>query len=90
MGVDRKHADRCWLIVATSGEARLGTVAGRVGYMALRLFGWWAYRGNRQKRLGGIIVDTQVGTPCTCQPCGDAGTQRPTRRVDSEDALFAQ
>ena len=71
MGVDRKQADRCWRIVATSGEARIGSTAGRLGYMALRLFGWWAYRGNRRKRLGGIIVDSQVGTPCTCQPCGD-------------------
>ena len=71
MGVDRKQADRCWEIVATSGQASVGTGAGRLGYLALRLGGRSAYRGNRSKRLGGIIFDTQIGEPCTCQPCGD-------------------
>jgi hypothetical protein len=71
MGVDRKRADRCWEIVATSGDASVGAFSGRLGYTALRLGGRWAYQGNRRKREAGDIVDPQTGTPCTCMPCGD-------------------
>lgn len=71
MGVDRKRADRCWEIVATSGQARVSTALGRLGYLSLRAGGRWAYRGNAKKREDGDIVDRQTGGPCTCQPCGD-------------------
>lgn len=71
VGVDRKDADRCWEIVATSGEACVGRTQGRVGYVALRLFGRWAYDGNRRKREEGNIVDPRTGPPCTSQPCSE-------------------
>jgi hypothetical protein len=71
MGVDRKLADRCWEIVATSGEARVGAAPGRLGYLALRLGGGRAYRGNRDKRERGDILDPRAGPPCTCRPCGE-------------------
>lgn len=61
MGVDRKTADRCWEIVATSGDTCVGATQGRLGYQALRLGGRWAYRGIRSKREGGIITDPQTG-----------------------------
>lgn len=61
MGGDRKTADRCWEIVATSGDACVGATQGRLGYQALRLGGRWAYRGIRSKREGGIITDPQTG-----------------------------
>ena len=73
MGVDRKLADRCWRIVATSGDASVGPTKGRLGYLALRLGGRPAYRGNREKREAGTVCDPQVGDPCRCQPCGDGG-----------------
>jgi hypothetical protein len=75
MGVNRRLADQCWMIVARSGEtrdARIGPVRGWLGYAALRLFGHWAYNGNRDKRERNEICDPVVGEPCTCQPCGDA------------------
>ncbi len=72
MGVDRKTADRCWRIVATSGTACVGPTQGRLGYLALRLGGRWAYRSNQRKREGGDVIDPQTGPPCTCQPCGES------------------
>jgi hypothetical protein len=71
MGVDRKAADRCWQIVATSGQASVSPMLGRIGYLALRIGGGLAYKGNAEKREAGNIVDPQIGEPCTCQPCGE-------------------
>jgi hypothetical protein len=72
IGVDRKRADRCWEIVATSGQASVSRALGRAGYLALRAGGWAVYRGNARKREAGNIVDPQTGEPCTCQPCGES------------------
>ncbi len=52
VGVPRDVADKIWLIVATSGERRVGRIRGRLGWLALRLFGKFAYKptGDPMKR----------------------------------------
>jgi len=73
MGVNRRVADKCWMIVARSGDASVGAVRGRLGYLALRVGGWPAYNSNRKKRKRQVICDPLVGEPCRCQPCAPAG-----------------
>ncbi|MEM1336087.1 MAG: hypothetical protein AAGG08_21780, partial [Actinomycetota bacterium] len=59
IGVDRRKADRCWRIIATRGEVRVGTTLGWLGYLALRIGGGFAYRSNREKRLAGDLPPEQ-------------------------------
>lgn len=40
----RAASDRVWWIVARGGSSRVGPVRGFLGYLGLRIGGWWAYR----------------------------------------------
>lgn len=50
----RRAADRMWEIVATSGPSHLNRIdafRGRLGYLALRIGGIWAYRHNATRPM---------------------------------------
>jgi hypothetical protein len=44
IGIPRNTADRIWRIVARSGDRHVGNVRGSMGWIALRLFGGFAYK----------------------------------------------
>jgi hypothetical protein len=44
IGIPRDTADRIWRIVAGSGDRHVGKVRGSMGWIALRLFGGFAYK----------------------------------------------
>jgi hypothetical protein len=51
VGAPRDVADEIWRIVAMSGAKRVGKVRGRMGWLALRIGGWLAYRRHANRRL---------------------------------------
>lgn len=60
IGMPRKAADEVWRLVAISGERRIDRVRGRLGWLALRVGGWFAYRSHarrRAQRLGAAGPD---------------------------------
>lgn len=62
VGVPQKEADEIWRLVAISGEKRVAGWKGRLGWLALRVFGSFAYndhaarRADRQSRAGAGVA----------------------------------
>lgn len=50
VGVPRQAADEIWRLVAISGKRHVSGWKGRLGYLALRAGGWWAYGNHAKKR----------------------------------------
>ncbi len=50
VGVPRAKADEIWRLVAISGTRHVSPFLGRLGWVALRLGGWFAYRSHAERR----------------------------------------
>lgn len=50
VGVPRAPADEIWRLVAISGTRHVDTIRGRIGWLALRLGGWAAYKSHAERR----------------------------------------
>mgnify|MGYP001823766836 FL=1 len=50
VGVPRSAADKIWRLVAISGTRHVSEFRGRLGWIALRLGGCWAYRSHAERR----------------------------------------
>lgn len=51
VGIPRAPADEIWRLVAISGNRRVGRFRGRIGWLALRVAGGFAYRDHARRRL---------------------------------------
>ena len=59
IGVPRDAADELWRIVATSGERKVSGLGGRIGWLGLRVGGWYAYAptGDPRSLPSSYLVD---------------------------------
>ena len=49
----RSKADRIWYLCASSGEHSANWVQGWIGWMALRVGGWWAWNKCKRRKDSG-------------------------------------
>lgn len=63
VGVPRDVADEIWRLVAMSGERAVGRWRARLGWLALRLGGWPAYRDHANRRRQRTSKPSEPGAP---------------------------
>ena len=59
IGVPQGASDEMWRIVATSGERKVSRFGGRIGWLGLRLGGWYSYAptGDPRSLPSSYLVD---------------------------------
>jgi hypothetical protein len=67
VGVPRPEADEIWRLVAISGTRRVSRFRGRLGWIALRLGGWPAYRSHAKRRRAREARASALPTPASRQ-----------------------
>ena len=50
--ISRAEADRVWRLAAVAGDHHANAFQAWVGWLALRLFGWWAWWQLRRREAG--------------------------------------